>query len=271
MLGKLTKYEFISTARHFLPLYAAIIILSFINRIFVLSDFATSTLNFVTSTIVGKFMSFILMGLFFAMIVALGVITLIVIIQRFYKNLYGDQGYLMHTLPVHKWELLFSKTVAAVVWIIISGIVVMASILILFSNFSVFKDIYMLNKELIEYFGFLPLFETIIMGLVTCASTVLNIYAAISVGHMFNSHKILLSFGAYIGFSIIESNLIFIGLNILDLIFNTFDAFLPTDIEALIINSPKTFIALIIAFELITGAIYFFVSHIIMTKKLNLQ
>lgn len=41
--------------------------------------------------------------------VALFVLTMIVIIQRFYKGLLCDEGYLMFTLPVKPWQLIATK------------------------------------------------------------------------------------------------------------------------------------------------------------------
>ncbi len=45
------------------------------------------------------------------------------IVLRFHKNLYSNEGYLMFTLPVKPQMLLASKTIVAFSWIIISFIV----------------------------------------------------------------------------------------------------------------------------------------------------
>lgn len=45
------------------------------------------------------------------------VVTAVILIQRFYKNLLGSEGYLMFTLPVTVSQHLFSKTIIAVVMI----------------------------------------------------------------------------------------------------------------------------------------------------------
>lgn len=52
--------------------------------------------------------------LFFALCVAIVVLTAMIIIQRFNKNLIGDEGYLMFTLPVSHVQLLTSKLTARI-------------------------------------------------------------------------------------------------------------------------------------------------------------
>lgn len=50
--------------------------------------------------------------LYIACILILSGLSMILIIYfaiRFYKNLYTDEGYLMHTLPVKPWMLIVSK------------------------------------------------------------------------------------------------------------------------------------------------------------------
>ena len=44
---------------------------------------------------------------------ALGAYTCVVTIQRFYKGLLGQEGYLMFTLPVKNWQLVFSKALVS--------------------------------------------------------------------------------------------------------------------------------------------------------------
>lgn len=54
---------------------------------------------------------------------ALGVLTIVVTIQRFRKNLLGDEGYLMFTLPVSTSSLILSKCITALIYAVLSFIV----------------------------------------------------------------------------------------------------------------------------------------------------
>ena len=75
MLGKLLKYEFRATGRLFLPLYGALVIFALINAL-LLSFREIPQLPAVLAMLV-----YILLA------IAVFVVTFIVMIQRFYKNL----------------------------------------------------------------------------------------------------------------------------------------------------------------------------------------
>lgn len=134
MLGKLLKYEFKATARTFLPIYGALILVALGNRLFRMGNI---DLGFGLTTA-------ILVGLF----VALGVLTLIVTIQRFNRNLLGDEGYLMFTLPVTPNELIFSKLITTVVWGIVSGMIGVITFIILMGDYQVFREMIRLWPQL---------------------------------------------------------------------------------------------------------------------------
>ena len=109
MLGKLMKYEFKATARIFLPMFAALLVVSLVSRIFI-------TLRVETPMAIGIALSVI-------MIIAVCVITLIITLQRFYKNLLTNEGYLMFTLPVKTDSIIWSKMIVATIWSILSLII----------------------------------------------------------------------------------------------------------------------------------------------------
>ena len=80
MLRKLIKYEFKATGRIFFPLYLALIIIAFIQRLF----FQFNIENM--GSIVINILSLIVPSLFGAIVMAICVVTFIMTIQRFYKN-----------------------------------------------------------------------------------------------------------------------------------------------------------------------------------------
>lgn len=105
MLAKLIKYELGATARVFLPLYAIILIVSLLNSLF---------LSFrLTMMTVGA--SAVLVSLFLAM----AVIVIVIAIQRYHRNLFGDEGYLTNTLPVRSSSLIWSKLLTTLLWIVL--------------------------------------------------------------------------------------------------------------------------------------------------------
>ena len=47
---------------------------------------------------------------------------------RFYKNLYTDEGYLMHTLPVKPWMLIVSKLTIGTIWFYLIDLLLVGAI-----------------------------------------------------------------------------------------------------------------------------------------------
>ena len=117
MLGKLMKYEFKATARIFLPLFAALLVVAAVNRVFL-------AMNFMVPKIIGTSISVV-------MIIAICVIALILTLQRFYRNLLKSEGYLMFTLPVSTDSLIWSKLLVAAIWSVASFIVVLLAVSIM--------------------------------------------------------------------------------------------------------------------------------------------
>lgn len=128
MLGKLIKYEYKATARTFIPIYIALLLVAVINRVLRIGNI----------DVAWGISMIVLVGLF----IALGVLTIIVIVQRFNKNLLGDEGYLMFTLPVKSEQLIASKLIISIVWTIISSIVAFVTFLILLGEAPLFNEIF---------------------------------------------------------------------------------------------------------------------------------
>lgn len=193
MLGKLLKHEFKATARLFLPLYLIVLIFGLINRVTNVFKIVGNSISFNLQTT----LSIISTMLYFALIVAILAMTLIIMIQRFYKNLLGNEGYLMFTLPVKPWQHIVSKLIISILWIVLSFIVIISSIAILIG---VKDTLAALSRginyflETFEYAGFFTIFSYSILMLIL---NVLMIYSAISLGHLFSKHKLLASFGMY--------------------------------------------------------------------------
>jgi hypothetical protein len=112
MLNKLIKYEFRSSSRLIPLVYLASVLLAAMGAFVALSN------NPVLLMI-----AYILLML--AGSAAL-TITYVVIIVRFYKGMYGAEGYLAHTLPTDAKILYRSKTIVSFVWIAGSMIVTSA-------------------------------------------------------------------------------------------------------------------------------------------------
>ena len=115
MLGKLLKYEFKATSRILLPLYGALLIFAFIVKIFI-----GTKLDGVNMDFLGGIPAVVSIFTYGATMAAVFIVTIFIIIQRFYKNLLGDEGYLMNTLPVSTTSNISSKLISAIIWSLVS-------------------------------------------------------------------------------------------------------------------------------------------------------
>ena len=123
MLGKLLKHEFRATARTMLPMFGVVVLLSVLANL----GFAqiADAENGALDILFGLFIFAFFLGLF-----TMGVMAMVVMIQRFYKNVLGDEGYLTLTLPVNVHEIVWSKLIVSFVWFLATGLIAMAAVFI---------------------------------------------------------------------------------------------------------------------------------------------
>ena len=205
MLFKLLKYDFRSMWKTFSLVWAACLVLALVNR-FTLDLPGRADLGFDSW---GSAMSSIIALVFFGVLFAMFVAVMIFVIQRFYKGLLGDEGYLMNTLPVPTWQLVLSKLICAVFVSIASMLITFLACLILvpIQWDKVFSLVFI--RELWEgLFGqpdaLLYLFEMCVMVALGLALLTMMVYLAMAVGQMF-SHRIVMSVVAFIGLDILAT------------------------------------------------------------------
>ncbi len=275
MLKKLMKYEFKATGRYLFPLYAALIAFAFIIRVFFKENLLNTINN--NSVIIEKFSMFGRLATMISVfaygftMATVFVATFLIIVQRFYKNLLGDEGYLMNTLPVKAYLNIINKISVSIIWTILSCFAAFLSLIVLFATYDSFTNIIssisFLITEAQKEFGimsFIILFEYFILGLIELGKSITMIYASISIGHLFNKSKILLSIGAFIGLSIASNMINSLLLVILSQ--------LPIDIfEFSSIHSMGIVLLFTIIFEGIYLCLYFFITNHIITNNLNLE
>jgi hypothetical protein len=194
MLSKLLKYEIKATGRIFLPLFLALLMFAGITKF--LSVFSPEKWSTPAA---------LSMAIYIVIMVGMFVMTCIMMIQRFYKNLLSNEGYLMLTLPVKPWKHIVTKLLVSMLWIVASGIAALISILIIALHKGDLPRIIVESaacmRLVYERLGasiYLYSIEIIIGILISLASAILIVYASIAIGHLFSQHKMLASFGAFI-------------------------------------------------------------------------
>lgn len=210
MLKQLLKYEFKATKSLYFGLYLALALLSVVLGVTFRQEHAlahsTSFQN----------LEVILMIVYVSVILAIAVLCFVNTIQRFYQNLLGREGYLMHTLPVTETQLILSKLITSMVWVLCSGLVGIVCITVMVSigvidqetfgmvDWNSWKQLWgMLYGELGAKF-WLVTFWTILINLARLADLILCVYAACMIAHPFRKHVVIL---AFIGLNIVENQI----------------------------------------------------------------
>ena len=265
MFGKLLKYDFRSMLKQFAFIWPAALVLALVNH-FTVNSFVTSS-SAVRETTAG-----VAMLVYVAILMAMFIVALIFTIQRFYKGLLGGEGYLMHTLPVKPWQLIGSKLLCAVITTFLSVVVALLSILVILPwGREDFQEIFRLLQYVFTHWniqathGVIGLLEAILFMMTSFAVGYLQLYLAMSIGHLFNKNRVAWSVVAVIAINTIVNAVV--------------PRFFMPLFEKLtdIINSMNgmtgyhTAIWISIAGELVLSAIYFAGTEFILRKKLNLE
>lgn len=196
MLNKLLKYEFKSTGRTFLPIYGALLITSFLTRLFVFNkDFSNSFFLSLFQVVISSLFGFLLMAVF--------ILTLVVSLQRFYKNLLGEEGYLSMTLPVRPWQHICCKSLTSLVWYILSSFAAILAFVILAYEKGMIGDFFdaigtlirrgSLNAQILTACGEFFLFAA--LGILAFT---MMLYASMALGQLSANKRLLTSFGAFL-------------------------------------------------------------------------
>lgn len=205
MLGKLMKYEWKATWKLLLSANALTLAMTILawcmvrilerpNSDFAMMDF---TAIMVLLTYVGSMF-------------AVSVGTAIYLIHRFYTSTYGDQGYLLHTLPVDTHHIIIAKVLASAAWVMINTVFIYLSVIFLLAtSFEAFDVMMNGMKDTLEYLGAEKITAfTVIMTLIAFVfsvfAEVLKVGACISLGQLSSNHKLMMSFAWFVVIYIVE-------------------------------------------------------------------
>ena len=259
MLRKLLKYEFKSTGRTFLPIYGALLITAFLTRLFVFNkDFSNSFFLGIFRVALSSLFGFLLMAVF--------ILTLVVSLQRFYKNLLGEEGYLSMTLPVKPWQHICCKSLTSPVWYIFSGIVAFLAVVILAYERGMIGDFFdaigilirhgYLTGQLLTAYG-----EFFLFGIIGVLAFTMMLYASMALGQLSANKRLLTSFGAFLALNFLVQILLGVLGNLAaQWIFPVSDDW-----------AIHVALLLSIIVELFFLAGFFFITNHILSRKLNLE
>lgn len=206
MLGKLIKYDLKSINRLAVPMSGIALIMAILGTLALkvvvnAQDASAIPIALCTLCVVASFVA----------IFAYTVVVWILLLHRFYTNMYTDEGYLTFTLPVKPKLLIISKLITAVIWSLISLLVVLLSVFIIVSFGSgetlvnlgwlgQLKDLLLADMNLSH------VLYGIVYLLVTVTFSFLSIYLSITIAAVITrKHKILVAIGVYYGINTVVS------------------------------------------------------------------
>lgn len=257
MLKNLLKYEFRATARTYGGIYLALLAAAGLIGFSLRGDRAAAQSHVFEIGVT----------IYSLLVMALVIVTIVTVIQRFTKNLLGREGYLMHTLPVTEAQLVGSKLISSAVWLLASAVVGVVSLVVMFCvgadftnlNFSNLWDDWAALRTSFEGDLLAILLWTALLCYARMLCTMLCIYAACMVGHLFRAHNGVASVGAFFlmswGQGRVE-NLLNAGGTIVGEAAN---------------HSTLIFFAASFAITAVFGAVYFILTCWLMKNKLNLE
>lgn len=271
MLTKLLKYEWKASYKIVLLMNLYIIITTFIGILTLIAQIWNTDSESISS--IGA----LLFIFYFLSIALVSAIATIYIAVRFYRSMYMDEGYLIHTLPVTKNQLLLSKTIIGTIHMVLTSVVVLLSIFLLCyflatqlspaakaaiafevntSDLSELTTAFAANRTL-------KIILIIIYLISSSINAVLLCFSGISLGQLFTKHKVIGSIICYIGlYTIIQ-------------ILSSFVILPFTGLTLMSDISLSTLVDVVVIVELIFVAVctflFYCICYYILNKKLNLD
>lgn len=276
MLRKLYKYDLKSVSLLLVILHAVLLVYTVIGRIGIfIAERAQAFVSPEASRLWGIAGAFYIVG-FILFILAIVIATVVYLAVRIQKNLFSDEGYLTHTLPVKPTQILWSKVFVIWTWSVIDFICVMISVFTLitykdtlpeilkgastffgtlFGNFGFtnwLEEVITLLAGLSQYFGFYPLL----------------LLFAMCLGNLFKSHKILGTILSFFGLNVVLG---FLN-TLITFIIPGLSPFMQANLtqDTLSVYSGRLMIFTLV-WNVLFSIIFFLGSRYILTRKLNLD
>lgn len=265
MLRKLLKYDLRANMKLYLFIWPAMLLLAGLQRLL---------LELPVTGFLSHFLMSLLTGLMVLALIAMVVLCFVICVIRFYSGLLRREGYLMFTLPVKPWLLLLSKLLAAMLTLIPTCIFAYFGIALILSGTmnGIWNTMFNFSQILDQPLSAGTLILAGLTVLATVANMILRVYFVSCLGHLFRRARIFLSILFYYLIGVlmqIASMMTLVSVNYEP---NTFVNSVFTWVESLSFNGAMSaFLGTILLINVAIGCVYFFVSEVILRKRLNLE
>ena len=207
MLNKLLKYDLKDKFKGLIVFYILALFFALLTRIFL------SIENSIMINIIGQICS----GISISMIFNILVNNLMRLWVRYKQNLYGDESYLTHTLPIEKQNLYLSKILTSIITLFISVLIIGLTIFIAYYSKENLEFLKKLLLPVANAYGS-TIIKILLAFLFIFFLEFINIlqsgFTGIILGHKMNNTKtgysILFGFCAYMSIQVFALLIIFI-------------------------------------------------------------
>lgn len=264
MLKNLLKYDLKYVYSVLVVFISLALFFSIVERI--LANLATNSLIFDVASKISS-------GFAFGMMVSILINCFMRNWVRFKNNIYGDESYLTHTLPVKKETIYLSKFLSAVITMLTSVFVIIVCLFIMYYSkenleaikqaLKIFSSMY--NSTVLEFIGivfiafFLEMLALLLIG-----------YTGIILGHRINDNKLAYSIIIGFVFYIITQIITLLSFFIIGLFNNNIMKVFTTSNGANI-NVIKVIIFAGIILYIIYNFIYYFIDKKVLAKGVNVD
>lgn len=263
MLKKLLKYELKSIYKFLIIFYSLAFFFGLLTRIFLSID------NSFICNLIGQICS----GASISMMFNIVINNLMRLWGRFRKNLYGDESYLTHTLPIDKKTLYLSKMITSIFSLLTSILVIGLTIFIAY--YSV-ESVELVKKMLLPVTDILNstmlkiLIAFLLVFFLEFACVLQTGYTGIILGHKMNNTKI--GFSVLFGFlAYIVTQLFVLFIMFMMALFNPNIMNLFYTNQAIDIETVKIIIYMAIVIYLVILLISYFINVKLFTKGVNVD
>ena len=283
MMAKLIKHEYRATARTFVPLLGAVLALTGLSwRSLRLGSALWAERMGIFHKVFAAAGGILTVFTFFTL-VALMICAVVVTIQRFYKNVLGDEGYLTLTLPATPAQHIAAKLIVGVAWTAAAlALAVLSAFALGTSAVEVTQgDMQVHHMTMAEvsagfagYFGF-PLWKGVGIVVLTFLSgvvdTYLMTYFCMAVGSQWPQQRLAASIGVFVGLDFIRRVLFVIVFAVVGTTIAAPGTALYQTLTGLTAGSVfQTVPAFFCILCVVESAVFFFAARWLLTKRLNL-
>ena len=267
MLRKLLKHEFRATGRIMLPMYLILLVTAVGSNLAGrgMLDGRYHILNILGVLIVTAFGIAICGAL---------LMSFVLMIQRFYKNLLQDEGYIMLTLPASIHQHVWAKLIVSAAWFVVTVVVVIAAGCVMAFDIGVIRDFFeglwdlLWELRKLEAFyafnGVGYLAELAALAFFGLAAMCLQFYAALAIGHSAANHKMVCSVGAFFALQFATQFLASTGLYQLSSV--NWPGWQISGIAAIHVGMLVALVCVVVY-----GAIFYAVTVYFLNRRLNLE